>query len=93
MLYTVVIEPSAKNDLYDIFSYIKKNGSIQRAKDFLSQLKKQINNLSYMPYRCRDSLYFNDGKTKDLIYKGYTISYHIRDNIVHIVAVFRQRNY
>ena len=93
MTYQVIIEPNAKNDLYDIFSYIKTNGSLQSAKVFLNELRKQINNLSYMPNRCRDSLYYKDGKTKDLIYKGYTISYHIETPRVHIVAVFRQQSY
>ena len=93
MLYQIIIEPNAKDDLYNIFSYIKNHGSIQSAKNFLGELRKQINSLSYMPNRCRDSLYFEDANTKDLIYKGYTISYHIKANIVHIVAVFRQRNY
>ena len=93
MLYQVIIEPNAKDDLYNIFSYIKTYGSIQSAKNFLEELRKQIKSLDYMPNRCRDSLYFKDGKTKDLIYKGYTISYHIKANSVHIVAVFRQRNY
>jgi len=93
MLYQIIIEPNAKDDLYSIFSYIETNGSIQSAKKFIGELRKQINSLSYMPNRCRDSLYFDDGKTKDLIYKGYTISYHIKTSSVHIVAVFRQRNH
>ncbi len=93
MKYNILIEPEAKKDLKDIYNYIKDNGSINIAKDFLSQLKKQINSLSFMPQRCRKSLYHKDEKTKDLIYKGYTISYFISDNTVHIVAVFRQKNY
>ena len=46
-----------------------------------------------MPQRYRDSYYLKDGKTKDLIYKGYTICYHINNNSVHIIAVFRQKNF
>jgi len=93
MVYTVLIEPSAKEDLYSIFTYISKNDSINKAETFLRQLQKQINSLSEMPQRCRNSLYFKDGKTKDLIYKGYTIAYHISKCTVYIVAVFRQKNY
>jgi len=47
--------------------------------------------LDDMPHRCRDSYYINDGQTKDLIYKGYTICYYIAEVTVHVVAVFRQR--
>lgn len=93
MEYNILIEPVAKEDLKNIFNYIKDRGSIDIARNFLSQLKNQINSLSFMPQRCRKSLYHIDANTKDLIYKGYTISYYIINSNVHIVAVFRQRNY
>ena len=93
MRYSVLIEPSAKEDLLNIFKYISKNDSISKATTFLRQLQRQINTLDNMPQRCRASLYFKDGKTKDMIYKGYTISFHILESNVHIVAVFRQKNY
>ncbi len=93
MTYTILIEPSAKEDLLNIFTYISKNDSIHKAETFLRQLQRQINTLDNMPQRCRESLYFRDGKTKDMIFKGYTIAFHILDDNVHIVAVFRQKNY
>lgn len=91
MNYNIIIEPEAQKDLLNIFEYISTNDSIDKARNFISQLEKSINSLSYMPQRCRNSLYFEDGKTKDLIYRGYTICYHIKEKNVHIVAVFRQR--
>ena len=93
MIYTVIIEPSAKDDLSHIFTYISKNDSVNKAEIFLRQLQKQINSLDQMPQRCRNSLYLRDGKTKDMIFKGYTIAFHILDDKVHVVAVFRQKNY
>lgn len=93
MKYSIIIEPEAKKDLKNIFDFIKDNASIDIAKNFLSQLQTQIDSLSYMPQRCRKSLYYDDENTKDLIYKGYTISYHVHKEFVYIVAVFRQRNY
>ena len=91
MNYTIVIEPEAQDDLQSIFDYILTNDSIGKARTFIKELQTSINSLSFMPQRCRDSLYIEDGKTKDLIYKGYTICYHIADTRVHIVALFRQR--
>ncbi len=91
MQYKIIIEPTAQEDLQNIFAYIKANDSINQAKNFLKKLQTAINSLSFMPKRCRDSLYIKDGKTKDLIYQGYTICYHIKENCVHIVAIFRQR--
>ena len=93
MDFSVIIEPSAYQDLSNIFNYIEKNGSIYRAKNFISQLQQEINSLSFMPQRCRDSYYYKDKKAKDLIYKGYTIPYYIEEATVYVVAVFRQKNY
>jgi len=91
MKYNIIIEPEAENDLLNIFAYIKKNDSEVKAKNFINKLQKSINSLSFMPQRCRNSFYIEDEKTKDLIYHGYTICYHILESNVHIVAIFRQR--
>jgi len=53
MRYSIVIEPEAKKDLKNIFDFIKDNASIDRAKNFLSQLQTQINSLSYISQRCK----------------------------------------
>jgi len=91
MCYTIIIEPEAQNDLQNIYTYISENDSTTKAQDFIKKLQTAIGSLEFMPQRCRKSLYMNDDRTKDLIYHGYTICYHILDNTVHIVAVFRQR--
>lgn len=91
MRYRIIIEPEAQSDLQSIFDYISGNDSEIKARDFLEKLQDSINTLDHMPQRCRDSHYIDDGRTKDLIYKGYTICYHIAEVIVHVVAVFRQR--
>ncbi len=91
MDYKIIIEPTAEDDLWSIFNYIKENDSENQAKRFIKKLQTAINSLNFMPHRCRDSIYIEDGKTKDLIYHGYTICYHIEDSIVYIVAIFRQR--
>jgi len=91
MKYNIIIEPEAEKDLLNIYNYIKNNDSEEKAKNFIKKLQKAINSLSFMPYRCRNSYYIEDNKTKDLIYNGYTICYHILKDNVHIVAVFRQR--
>ena len=89
--YNIIIEPEAEDDLVNIFNYIKNNDSEAKAKNFIKKLQKSINSLSFMPQRCRNSFYIDDNKTKDLIFQGYTICYHILEKTVHIVAIFRQR--
>ena len=92
MKYTIIIEPTAQDDLKNIYNYIKNNDFEQRAKNFLLELKQQIKSLEFMPNRCRNSHYSKEKNTKDLIYKGYIIVYTILDSTVHILAVFRQKN-
>ncbi len=91
MQYKIIIEPDAEGDLQSIFNYIKDNDSQNQAKRFIKKLQTAINSLSFMPNRCRDSLYMLDEKTKDLIYHGYTICYHISKDTVYVVAIFRQK--
>jgi plasmid stabilization system protein ParE len=89
--YSVVIEPAAQNDLENIYDFITKNDTPVKAQRFLRKLQEAIGSLSYMPERCRMSIYIKDDNTYDLIVHGYTICYHILEEAVHIVAVFRQR--
>ncbi len=89
--YNIIIEPEAESDLFAIFHYIKENDSEIKAKAFIIKLQNAINSLSFMSHRCRNSLYIEDEKTKDSIFQGYTICYHILGLNVYIVAVFRQR--
>ena len=87
----MTIESEAGRDLEDIYDFITQMDTAVKAQRFLSKLQIAIGSLSYMPERCRKSIYINDGKTHDMIVHGYTISYHILEETVHIVAVFRQR--
>ena len=46
-----------------------------------------------MPHRCRKSYYVDDENTRDFIYKKYTIVFKIVDSNVHILTLFRQREF
>jgi len=89
--YRIRIEPEAQNDLQNIYDFITMNDTEVQASRFLRKLQKAINSLDFMPERCRKSLYIEDENTRDMIISGYTICYHARADIIHIVAVFRQR--
>ena len=89
--YTVIIEPEARDDLEAIHTFIATNDTPLKADRFLRKLQEAIGSLSYMPKRFRHSIYIDDNKTHDMTIHGYTICYHILDEKVHIVAVFRQK--
>ena len=64
--------------------FISKD-SKPRALNFKSEVDNEINNLDNMPYKFRQSIYFEDENIRDLIYKGYTIPYKI-DEIKCIIT-------
>ena len=89
--YSVIIEPEAGSDLENIYTFIEENDTVVQAQRFLRKLQVSIGSLSYMPERFRKSIYMKDDKTHDMVVHGYTICYHVLENSVHVVAVFRQR--
>jgi len=89
--YSVIIEPDARVDLESIYDFISINDTPVKAQRFLRKLQEAIGSLSYMPERCRKSIYIEENYTHDMIVHGYTICYHVLEETVHIVAVFRQR--
>ena len=89
--YRIIIEPEAGHDLESIYAYISSEDSVTQAQKFLHKLQIAINALNYMPERFRKSIYIDDGKTHDMVVHGYTICYQLREETVHVVAVFRQR--
>lgn len=90
MIYKIIVELEAFNDLQNIKKYITNQDTKSKANTFISELKKQIKTLSQMPQRCRKSHYTDDETMHDLIFKKYTIVFKITDNKVHILTVFNQ---
>ena len=93
MIYNIIVEPEALQDLLNIKSYITGQDSKVKADNFISELKSKIKSLEEMPNRYRKSLYTQSENTHDLTHKGYTIVYKVIDGNVHILTIFRQRSY
>lgn len=93
MLYNIIVEPEALEDLQNIYSYISEQDSKNKARKFILELQKKINSLNDMPQRCRKSYYVDDEDTRDLIYKKYTIVFKIIEQNVHILTLFKQRTF
>ena len=47
------------------------------ALKFNNELESKINSIANFPYKNRQSIYFPDENNRDMIFKGYTITYHI----------------
>lgn len=93
MIYTIIVEPEALQDLFLIKKYITEQDTLNKANIFISELKANIKTLSEMPERCRKSYYSDKPDTQDLIYKKYTTVFQIRENKIHILSIFRQKSY
>ncbi len=93
MIYSVMIEPEAFQDLLRIQIYITEEDALSKANQFILELKNSIKTLNEMPQRCRKSYYTDTKNTHDLIYKKYTTVFQIIENRVHILTIFRQKSY
>ena len=93
MIYTIIVEPEALQDLLNIKFHITEQDTLSKANQFLSELKNNIKSLNEMPQRCRKSYYTDDENTHDLIYKKYTTVFKIIKSKVYILTIFRQREY
>ena len=93
MIYKIIVEPEAFQDLFLIKKYITEQDTLNKANQFISELKANIKTLNEMPERCRKSYYSDEPDTRDLIYKKYTTVFQIRETRVHILSIFRQKSY
>lgn len=86
-------EPRFINQFNDIWDFIADD-SKNRADTFKTQLKGKIENLIYMPYKFRKSIYFEDENIRDLIYKGYVIPYEIdqKNDLINILGIVKYQN-
>ena len=73
-----------------ILSFIAKD-SKNRALNFKSQLDNKINNLINFPYRFKQSKNYDDENVRDMIFKGYTITYLIENdkNRISILDIYK----
>lgn len=72
--------------IQSILSYIAED-SIAQAIKFQSELDKGIDDLVFMPYKCRKSIYFDNDYIRDFIFKKYIIVYKIDMQKDHIIIV------
>jgi len=81
------------SNLDSILDFIAKD-SYNKALVFLNKLDQKINSIPGMPYKSRQSLYYQNDDIRDLIFKGYTIPYlidHDKNQIV-VLDIFKWIN-
>lgn len=63
--------------------YIAKDNKTAAIK-FRNDLKNIIADVRDMPMRCRRSIFFEDENIRDLIFKGYVITYKINKDTIEV---------
>ena len=81
--YQIQLFESAKQDLDDIYNYIKRD-SIYYAIKTKNEIENRISELMYMPYLGSKLDNFDIFGFRGLIYKSYKIIYSIRKNKIYI---------
>ncbi|GAB5538099.1 MAG: hypothetical protein Salg2KO_02020 [Salibacteraceae bacterium] len=64
----------------------------QAARKFRKGVIAKIKTLEQNPFKCRKSLYSEDENVRDLIFKGYTITFRVNET-KGLISVFALRKY
>ncbi|WP_246032208.1 type II toxin-antitoxin system RelE/ParE family toxin [Sulfurimonas crateris] len=82
--------PEFQKELDDMLDYIALD-SLQRAIDFKREIHKQISKIIDMPYMHRKSIHFDNEQARDLVFKGYTITYFIYEDKIVILGILKYK--
>ena len=82
----IVYDQRFVDNVAAIWEYIARD-SQNRADHFKKELKAHIENLIHFPYKFRKSIYFDDEKIRDLVFKGYTVPYKIDEKNDRIIIL------
>ena len=72
----IIKTPYFSTELDTVLDFIALD-SIDQALKFADDLELKINSIENMPYKYRKSIYFDDEDIRDLIFKGYTVTYYL----------------
>jgi len=74
------------NEFNNIWDYISLD-SRNRANKFKQEFRELIENIPFMPYRYRQSIFFNNENIRDLIFKGYVVPYKVDEDNNQIIII------
>ena len=79
-----------KENLRTVLKYIAQDSKTKASK-FNKQLSVQVNKLDNMPFKFRQSNYYEDNNIRDFIFKGYTIPYLVDEEkeLIVVLDIFK----
>jgi hypothetical protein len=84
------INPSFTQKLYQQLDYIAKDKS-GAAFQFYTDIEHRINQIPANPFLYRQSIFSDDVNVRDLIFKGYVITFRIRqeENVIEVFSFYK----
>ena len=81
-------------ELEEILFFIAQD-SITIAFNLQDEIESQLQNLSYLPYKCRCSTKSSDENIRDLVFHGYVIPYRINilKGQIEIIGIFSENKW
>ncbi|MEQ8627789.1 type II toxin-antitoxin system RelE/ParE family toxin [Ekhidna sp.] len=89
--YEVEATEAFMNKLLIIIDRIKEDRPTV-AKKLRKEILQIVKSLRKMPFRYRQSIYFEDENTRDLIFKGFTIIYEIQNEKVVVFSIVKHQS-
>lgn len=88
----IIKDPKFNQEFKVVLRFIALD-SKSKAKIFKDELIAHVNDLTFMPYKYRKSIYFSDNNIRDYIFKGYVIPYHINtaDKTLTILGIVKYK--
>jgi len=82
------------HSLQSFLTHIVKD-SVSQAIIFDDELNHAIENLVDMPYKFRQSYFYDNKNVRDLIYKGYVVPYLVdsENDVLVVLNIFKNRPY
>lgn len=90
MAFKVFLTEDAAGDLDEIYSYIAKNDSPQKAEHVLDQIEKKFISLSELPERGaypKELLSLGIREYREIFFKPYRIIYRILNKTVYVYLI------
>ena len=92
--YQIVFAPSSQEDLASILEWLEQEAPLEKAKEWYSSLKEQIESLSHFPKRCSlapENGLWGDEEIRHLLFLKYPSTYRvlftIKKNTVKILNI------
>ena len=84
----IIFESTFSSSLIKILQYISKDKK-SAAINFKLDIKEKIDFLKESPFMCKQSIYFENDRYRDLTFKGYTVIYKVDEDNIKILDIFK----